>query len=146
MSLSSAVNTNHRHNSPSVSPLSPTVIHYCQKYQRTEVAQYHDHRHCYQKQSTHHVSHRISTFRQYHHSPRTNRTHRRRQSPNLWEVHKSSNGRIYYYNVITDRSQWEKPSKEQLSHRLSSFTRKSMNTHYVHSKRVRKKKFFQYNY
>ena len=33
---------------------------------------------------------------------------------NLWEIHRSSKGRIYYYNVLTDRSQWEKPPNHQL--------------------------------
>ena len=39
-------------------------------------------------------------------------------SSHLWETHRSSAGQIYYYNAETDQSQWEKPSREQLVHRL----------------------------
>jgi hypothetical protein len=47
----------------------------------------------------------------------TNKSTTRQQSPvnSLWEVHKSSNGQIYYFNVLTDQFQWKKPRKEQFS-------------------------------
>jgi hypothetical protein len=100
MALSSANISAFRDRSPSRSPLSPTIIHYRQKYQIPKISHHHHHR------------------KQQHQSPVNS----------LWEVHKSSNGQIYYYNVVTDQSQWEKPSREQFS---SSIKKKS-----IHSKRV----------
>jgi len=60
----------------------------------------------------------------------TNKSTMRQQSPvnSLWEVYRSSNGQIYYYNVLTDQSQWKRPPKEQFSFLI---TKKS-----IHSKRV----------
>jgi hypothetical protein len=120
MDLSSAKISVSRDKSPSRSPLSPTIIHYRQKYQiyHREIKRHH---------------HLQNTSRQQHKKTRrTNKIFTRQKSPinSLWEIHKSSNGQIYYYNVVTDQSQWEKPPKEQLS--SSSITRKP-----IHSKRVR---------
>ncbi|UJR34998.1 hypothetical protein I4U23_027774 [Adineta vaga] len=39
-------------------------------------------------------------------------SNKRKQSFSRWEKHRSSNGRIYYYNRITDHSQWEIPWKK----------------------------------
>ncbi len=113
MALSSAKISAFRDKSPSRSPLSPTIIHYRQKYQIPKISHHH-----------HHLR------KQQHQNRRTNNSTTRQQSHlnSLWEVHKSSNGQIYYYNVVTDKSQWEKPSREQFS---SSIKKKS-----IHSKRV----------
>jgi hypothetical protein len=113
MALSSANISTFRDKSPSRSPLSPTIIHYRQKYQIPKISHHHHH-------------HR----KQQHQNRRTNNSTTRQQSPvnSLWEVHKSSNGQIYYYNVVTDQSQWEKPPKEQFS---SLIKKKS-----IHSKLV----------
>jgi hypothetical protein len=98
MAVSSANISAFRDRSPSRSPLSPTIIHYRQKYQIPKIP--------------HHY-----LRNQQHRNRRTNRSITRQQSPvnSLWEVHKSSNGQIYYFNVLTDQSQWEKPPKEQFS-------------------------------
>jgi hypothetical protein len=111
MALSSVKISTFRNRSPSCSPLSPTIIHYRQKYQIPKI-------------SHHHLR------KQQHQNRRTNKSTTRQQSPlnSLWEVHRSSKGQIYYYNVVTDQSQWEKPPKEQFS---SLITKKS-----IHSKRV----------
>ena len=97
------------------SPLSPTVVHYRQKYQRSK-----DYHHRYLNEQPQ------FSKSSYQHK----RSNKRSSSNNVWQVHQSSTGRIYYYNVITDRSQWEKPSNKQLS---KSIKNKSVNKH----KRVR---------
>ncbi|CAF1026215.1 unnamed protein product [Rotaria sordida] len=131
MALSSVSCDFNRDNSPSLSSLSPTVIHYRQKYEKRKISQY-NHREVrkhyhFEKQHNRNRSHRNTSFRQHNH-----RSLKRRQSPCLWEEHKSSNGRIYYYNIITDQSQWEKPTREQLS---SSIKIRSINKNDFHSKR-----------
>ncbi|CAF3381071.1 unnamed protein product [Rotaria sp. Silwood1] len=138
MALSSISVDFHRDNSPSLSPLSPTVIHYHQKYKTRKFFQ-HNHREFerhsrIQKQQSRNIS-----LRQYYHKSKINKITKRRQSSYLWEEHKSSNGRIYYYNTITDQSQWEKPSREQLSS-SSSIRKKSINKYHIHSKR---KKYYK---
>jgi len=112
MALSSAKTSPFLNRSPSCSPFFPTITHYRQKYQIPKISHHHHLR------------------KQQHQNRRTNNSTTRQQSPvnSLWEVHKSSNGQIYYYNVVTDQSQWEKPPKEQFS---SSIKKKS-----IHSKRV----------
>ena len=119
--------------SSSLSPLSPTIIHYQQKYQSSKVSHYN-----HLKAERHHrfrkTSHTNSPFR--HQKQKQNRIlEQRRQSSNVWETHRSSNGRIYYYNIITDHSQWEKPPRDQLL--SSSIRKKSPNKYHIHSKRVR---------
>jgi hypothetical protein len=111
MALSSAKISPFLNRPPSCSPFFPTITHYRQKYQIPEI-------------SNHHLRN------QKHQNRRTNKSITRQQSPvnSLWEVHKSSNGQIYYYNVVTDQSQWEKPPKEKFS---SLITKKS-----IHSKLV----------
>lgn len=32
-------------------------------------------------------------------------------SEDVWTEHKSSSGKVYYYNKRLDKSQWEKPEK-----------------------------------
>ena len=58
--------------------------------------------------------------------------HRRKQKQSslnsLWEVHRSSKGQIYYYNVVTDRSQWEKPAIEQSSSLITKKSKRSTST------------------
>ena len=87
------------------SPLSPTIIHYRQKYQISK-----DYYHRRKQREI-----RRSSFRYYN-----------QKINNIWQVHRSSTGQIYYYNTVTDQSQWEKPSKEQFSR---SITKKSVNKH-----------------
>jgi hypothetical protein len=131
MALSSAKISVSRDKSPSRSPLSPTIIHYRQKYQISTISQdYH------REIKRHHHLQNTSRRQQHQKNQRTNKIFTRQKSPinSSWEIHKSSNGQIYYYNVVTDQSQWEKPPKEQLS---SSITRKP-----IHSKRVRIINFF----
>ncbi len=129
MALSSTKVLVFRDKSPSHSPLSPTVIYYRQKYQRSKVSQ--DYRRDIRRQD-----HLQNSSRPHHQHRRINRISARRQSPvhSLWEVHQSSNGQLYYYNAVTDQSQWEKPPREQLS---SSISKK-----FIHSKRVIKFEFF----
>ena len=144
MALSVPLN---RNSSPSLSPLSPTVIHYRSNYRKFKVAQDYDRQsERHHRFQTQHTPSRIQSFRQHYHRSRLSKTivqrRRRRQSTGLWEVHQSSNGRIYYYNVITDRSQWEKPSQEQLSYPIpSSFTKNSAYTCHHHSKSVRSNRY-----
>lgn len=60
---------------------------------------------------------RSPTILRYRHSAR-----RSSFNSSVWEIHRSSKGEIYYYNTVTDRSQWEKPPNEQLiSKRLAIF-------------------------
>jgi hypothetical protein len=94
MSFSSVSGDIYRDHSPS---LSPTVIHYRQKISQDY--------------------HRLQKLHQ-----RTKRNPSRRQSSYIWKIHRSSTGRIYYYNKLTDQSQWEKPSTKQFS---SSMRKKS---------------------
>jgi hypothetical protein len=98
MALSSAKRSPFLNRSSSCSPFFPTIIHYRQKYQIPEI-------------SHHHLRN------QQHRNRRTNKSITRQQSPvnSLWEVRKSSNGQIYYFNVLTDQFQWQKPPKEQSS-------------------------------
>lgn len=115
MNLLSAKVSEFRDQSPSRSPLSPTVIHYHRKY-RTEKNSQDYHKKIHQHHRHHHrqqIRHKSSN--QHYQNRRINKISPRRPSSSLWEIHTSSNGRIYYYNVVTDKSQWEKPSKEQLS-------------------------------
>jgi hypothetical protein len=111
MALSSAKSSTFRNRSPSCSPLSPTIIQYRQKYPIPKI-------------SHHHLR------KQQHQSRRTNKSVTRQQSPlnSLWEVHRSSKGQIYYYNVVPVQSQWGKAPKEQFS---SLITKK-----FIHSKGV----------
>ncbi|CAF2766578.1 unnamed protein product [Rotaria sp. Silwood2] len=142
MALSSvSVDLNRENNSPSLSPLSPTVIHYREKYQRRKVSQHNyrevERRFHIPKHQIRNKSHTTSSFQQHYHKSKTNKSpkqqqQQQQQSSCLWEKHKSSNGRIYYYNIITDQSQWEKPSQEQL---LSSIKKNSIYKYNTHSKR-----------
>jgi hypothetical protein len=113
MALSSAKVSTFRNRSPSHSPLSPTIIHYRQKCQVPKISHHH-----------------LRIRKQKHQNQRTNKSTTRQQLSlnSLWEVHRSSKGQIYYYNVVTDRSQWEKPPTEQFSQLI---TKKS-----IHSTRV----------
>jgi hypothetical protein len=125
MALSSISIDIHRDDSRSRSPLSPTLIHYHQKYQSSNIERHHR----FQKQ------YRNSPIRHQYYNKKTRRITKRRQSFYVWERHRSSNGRIYYYNIITDRSQWEKPPRDQFL--STSMTNKSPNKHSIYSKRVR---------
>ncbi|CAF1375213.1 unnamed protein product [Adineta steineri] len=134
MAFSSVSVAIHRDNSPSLSPLSPTIIHYHKKYQLSKIShQYHRkierHHHFPRQQQIRKTKHRNSSFQYHSYNQKSNKVSKRqqRQSTSLWETHRSSNGRIYYYNTVTDQSQWEKPSRNQ-SRSTSSSKRSTRST------------------
>lgn len=134
--------------SSSRSHISSATVQYSEQYRSKSIFRHHHQqqqqyqtvgkRFQFQNKHLSNVLNRNCTFRRYSRKTKKEQITKHRNSSYLWEEHKSSTGRTYYYNVITDRSQWEKPSREQLSYKISSSTtNKSFERNHAHSKRVR---------
>lgn len=135
MAFSSVSVAFNRDKSSSFSSVSSNVLRHRRKYETTK-NRYHQQFEQHYHHQNQHIQNRsrcsAQSFQKHdHYQSKINRDMKRKHSSCVWEEHRSSNGRIYYYNVVTDHSQWEKPIGKQILYRYKFANRQQRNSKQV---------------